>query len=347
MVLILASFVMIIVDIVSLAKKKPLSKGAILFKYIATVGVMVTFIVVYAILCPAAGWNYLSFALDPSYLLWVHTVNPLLAFISFVFFEDEPHLNFRATFLGAIEVVLYAAAMIPLVWFYVVYPPYLPMFALHDVYDNLADSISKTGSILYPANSIGMDCVWICGMILGAYLVAVLTWLLRNLFVRKFQKEQERKEKDEAEDRAEKIRTAQIVLNEDDPSEKKASSAPVVEQEPEAAKPADKADGKASGDDVAVIEDTEDSEEQEEAEEVAAENQAKEANPTNYQNGPRVYHIAKQTSTGKWQVRLATGQKAIKLFDTQAQAIDYAKSLVRTQGGSIRVHSLKGKLRKQ
>jgi hypothetical protein len=64
-------------------------------------------------------------------------------------------------------------------------------------------------------------------------------------------------------------------------------------------------------------------------------------------NRPRVYHISKQIDSGKWQVRLATGQKAIKLFDTQEQAIFYAKSLVKSQGGSIRVHSLKGKMRKE
>ncbi|MFA6619700.1 MAG: DUF2188 domain-containing protein [Bacilli bacterium] len=45
-------------------------------------------------------------------------------------------------------------------------------------------------------------------------------------------------------------------------------------------------------------------------------------------------------SSGDW-------PKAIKLFDTQEQAIQYAKSLVRTQGGSIRVHSLKNKMRKE
>jgi len=105
--------------------------------------------------------------------------------------------------------------------------------------------------------------------------------------------------------------------------------------------------GKAKKDDVVVIEDSEDDELQEEEDEIKAEEAAKAMNPTGYQNGPRVYHIAKQASSGKWQVRLATGQKAIKLFDTQVQAIDYAKGLVRTQGGSIRVHSLQGKMRKQ
>jgi hypothetical protein len=102
-----------------------------------------------------------------------------------------------------------------------------------------------------------------------------------------------------------------------------------------------------AADDVVVIQDDENSEESEEAQEIKDEEEAKKTNPTGYMNRPRVYHIAKQLNTGKWQVRLATGQKAIKLFDTQEQAINYAKSLVKTQGGSIRVHSLKGKMRKE
>ena len=65
-----------------------------------------------------------------------------------------------------------------------------------------------------------------------------------------------------------------------------------------------------------------------------------------YNNRPRVYHVSKQSDSGKWQVKLATGVKAIRLFDTQEEAIAYAKGLVKTMGGSIRVHSVKGKMRK-
>ena len=64
-----------------------------------------------------------------------------------------------------------------------------------------------------------------------------------------------------------------------------------------------------------------------------------------YKDKSRVYHISKNDD-GKWQVKLANGEKAIKLFDTQLLAINYAKELVKTRGGSIRIHSLKGKIRK-
>lgn len=58
------------------------------------------------------------------------------------------------------------------------------------------------------------------------------------------------------------------------------------------------------------------------------------------------YHISKRDD-GKWQVKLAGGEKAIKLFDTQAEAIDYAKSVAENQEGNITIHKRDGKIRKQ
>ena len=73
--------------------------------------------------------------------------------------------------------------------------------------------------------------------------------------------------------------------------------------------------------------------------------ESKKVQPVLYKDKSRVYHIARNEN-GKWQVKLANGEKAIKLFDTQLQAINYAKALVKTRGGSIRIHSVKGKIRK-
>lgn len=59
------------------------------------------------------------------------------------------------------------------------------------------------------------------------------------------------------------------------------------------------------------------------------------------------YHVSKRQSDGKWQVRFAKGNKAIKLFDTQAEALEYAKSLKKTQASNITIHKVDGKIRKQ
>ncbi len=60
----------------------------------------------------------------------------------------------------------------------------------------------------------------------------------------------------------------------------------------------------------------------------------------------RNYHVSTRAD-GKWQVKFAGGEKAIKLFDTQAEAIAYAKKLAQNQEGSISIHKKDGKMRKQ
>lgn len=58
--------------------------------------------------------------------------------------------------------------------------------------------------------------------------------------------------------------------------------------------------------------------------------------------GKRVYHVAKR-SDGKWAVKYAGGEKTIKLFATQAEAVDYTKKMSKNQGGAMLVHNSKGK----
>ena len=66
-----------------------------------------------------------------------------------------------------------------------------------------------------------------------------------------------------------------------------------------------------------------------------------------YKGKARVYHISRSKFISRsWQVKLATGEKAIKIFPTQLEAINYAKDLAKKNGGSIRIHSMKGQLRK-
>lgn len=60
----------------------------------------------------------------------------------------------------------------------------------------------------------------------------------------------------------------------------------------------------------------------------------------------RIYHITKRTDVNMWQVKYAKGIKAIKLFKTQQEAIDFAKDLASRNGASIRLHGVNGKIRK-
>lgn len=57
--------------------------------------------------------------------------------------------------------------------------------------------------------------------------------------------------------------------------------------------------------------------------------------------GFRTYHLVKR-SDGKWEVKFAGGQKAIKLFDTQKEALEYSKKMAENQDGKVLVHNSKG-----
>lgn len=60
----------------------------------------------------------------------------------------------------------------------------------------------------------------------------------------------------------------------------------------------------------------------------------------------KVYHISLRKSDGKWQVKYSGGKKAIKLFDTQAEAIKFAEERAESQDGRIAIHKKDGKIRK-
>jgi len=61
----------------------------------------------------------------------------------------------------------------------------------------------------------------------------------------------------------------------------------------------------------------------------------------NLKDGTRVYHVAKRED-GKWAVKFAGGDKVIKLFKTQAEAIEYTKKMADNQDGKVLVHNSKG-----
>ncbi len=58
------------------------------------------------------------------------------------------------------------------------------------------------------------------------------------------------------------------------------------------------------------------------------------------------YHVSSRDD-GKWQVKLSNGARPLKLFDTQAEAIAFAKEKAKNQDGYITIHKVDGKIRKQ
>ena len=68
---------------------------------------------------------------------------------------------------------------------------------------------------------------------------------------------------------------------------------------------------------------------------------AKKPAPKKEEVNYRTYHLVKR-SDGKWEVKFAGGQKAIKLFSTQKEALEYSKKMAKNQDGSVLVHNSKG-----
>ena len=62
-----------------------------------------------------------------------------------------------------------------------------------------------------------------------------------------------------------------------------------------------------------------------------------------------IYHVSKRDNDGReWKVFIQGSDKVIKLFDTQAEALEYAQSLAQNKndGSSVVLHGLNGKIRK-
>ncbi|MDE7083352.1 MAG: DUF2188 domain-containing protein [Clostridia bacterium] len=60
----------------------------------------------------------------------------------------------------------------------------------------------------------------------------------------------------------------------------------------------------------------------------------------------KTYHVSKRKDENMWQVKAAGGAKAIKLFKTQKEAIDFCKTLADNQDANIMIHKEDGSFRK-
>lgn len=78
----------------------------------------------------------------------------------------------------------------------------------------------------------------------------------------------------------------------------------------------------------------------------AADESAPEEAPKAPRTPVKTYHISKRKDDNKWQVKAAGGAKAIKLFFTQADAIEFAKKLAESQEARIVIHKEDGSFRR-
>lgn len=137
---------------------------------------------------------------------------------------------------------------------------------------------------------------------------------------------------------------AEQVKSETEPS-KQSDGTDVVDEQSTDEQPSEQITEETSDDGIAITEEEDDEPvaDEEPATEEEAEQEEKEAAE---RKRPKNYHISLRAD-GKWQVKLSKGAKPLKLFDTQAQAIAFAKEKAKNQDGSIVIHKVNGQIRKQ
>ena len=60
----------------------------------------------------------------------------------------------------------------------------------------------------------------------------------------------------------------------------------------------------------------------------------------------KIYHVALRDD-GRWQVKAAKAEKALKIFMTQKEAIDYANKVAESTDGNVVIHKTDDGFRKQ
>lgn len=94
-------------------------------KYIAVCQLVLTFLVVVCVLAPMAGGveGYKYMLLENS-MLYQHLLCPIIAFVSFIYFERESKLPKNSSLIAVIPTIIYAIIMVLLNIFKVIEGPY-------------------------------------------------------------------------------------------------------------------------------------------------------------------------------------------------------------------------------
>jgi hypothetical protein len=158
----LACFLMAIYQYKSLKAKRGIIPNWVkILKYMAVCLLTVTFIVVVCILSPMYGGfkGYQMMLFDGS-MLYQHLICPILAFISFIYFEKGLHLNKRVAIKALIPTVIYAVILIILNILKIVVGPY-PFLMVYK-------------------QAIYLSFLWVILIIGGSFGFAYLVWYLNN-----------------------------------------------------------------------------------------------------------------------------------------------------------------------
>ena len=155
----LLALVTSVIYLVNLISKKKIKRYVSILKYISTLSVTVTFLVVLFILAPMYNFIY-KYLLFYNELLYYHTLCPIIAFISFVFFEEHKIKGIKDNIRAMYFTFIYAGIFIILNVLNIVEGPY-PFLMVYK-------------------NSIYISFIWLFAIIGGTFTISKIIEIAKN-----------------------------------------------------------------------------------------------------------------------------------------------------------------------
>lgn len=291
-----------------------------LFKFICAVGAFSSFLTTVCYL------QYYNLDLkDPGFLIVNITLNyivPILVAANYIFLEVDNKHKFRLTFLGPTLLFIYALYTLPLVNFNIISDPY--------------------GFLSFNNNKWYISLIYVLCFIVAAFALSILFYGLNHLFYLVYGNGNEQTETINNVD----LEGKTLIIK----KEKDIVSDNYQASENENESSIDNKDGSNSINSNLETEEVNKEEEKDSLKIDTNDNDEENIPPTEensiQDNRGKIYHVSYRKEDKKWAVKFEKGKRALKLFKTQNEAIDFAKEMAKKQDGSYRVHSLKGKIRK-
>ena len=153
--------------VIYLLKKNRIPRWLQVFKYMTTICLTITFVVVLTVLGPMNNFDY-SFLLFSKALFIQHLICPILAFITFTLFDDIKPLHIIDNVIGLFSTLVYSLVLIILNMFEIVTGPY-PFLMVRE-------------------QELSMSIAWCIALFAISYLIALLLRLLAKRNYDKIQK---------------------------------------------------------------------------------------------------------------------------------------------------------------
>lgn len=287
-----------------------------IFKFICAVGGFTSFLGTVCYL------QYYTDALKSVEFLIVNIclnyIVPLLVTFDFIFLEIDTKTKISITFFGIATLLVYALYTLPLVNLNIIDDPY--------------------GFLSFTTNKWYLSVLFTLAFLAAGYCISILFYSLNHLFLMVYGHGNVSNDETSDLDLNDKV----IVVKKEDvnSNDKTQEKEDVVNINSKSFEEENKEKNSSLLDSVESVKKDDNKKEDNKVE------NNKEKDSDNKEEKSRVYHVSFRKEDNRWAVKFQKGKRALKLFKTQIEAIDYAKEMAKKQNGSYRVHSLKGKIRK-